>query len=174
MHAEMYKIGSMGNGFLAIMGRPYIEHDAPASLRNVARLGIQQVVSLLERAEARALGLDAERRECQAQRMVFVSFPIVDMGEPESVQEFGEITASLFRKIEAGSNTLVHCRAGIGRSGLFAAGILLHAGMDAEQAFAHVSKMRGLRVPETINQHAWLVSHQARIVAAGKQMDDAG
>lgn len=173
MIAEMYKIGSLGDGFLAIMGRPYVERDVPASLQNVARLGIRQVVSLLEPVEARRLGLDGERREAQAQGMAFVSFPIKDMGTPGSVDEFAAITLKLFGQIEAGNNTLVHCHAGIGRSGLFAAGLLLHAGMDAEQAFAHVSKMRGLRVPETINQHAWLLSNQARIVATASSDGDA-
>ena len=172
MHAEMYKIGSIGDGFLAIMGRPFVERDAPASLRNIARLGIQQVVSLLEPAEARSIGLDGERREAQAQRLVFVSYPIPDMGTPGSVHEFADLTLKLFWQIDRGVNTLVHCRAGIGRAGLFAAGVLLHAGMDAEQAFALVSKMRGLRVPETISQHAWLLSNQARIVAAATEDGD--
>jgi protein-tyrosine phosphatase len=66
----------------------------------------------------------------------------------------------------------VHCRAGIGRSGLFAAGMLLYAGMDAEQAFAHVGKMRGLRVPETLDQHNWLVSNQSRIVELAQGPED--
>ena len=167
----MYKIGLLGDGFLAVMGRPYVEREMPASLQNVARLGIRQVVSLLEPVEARRLGLDAERRESQAQGMAFVSFPIADMGLPKSIDGFSALTLQLFLQIEAGINTLVHCRAGIGRSGLVAAGILLHAGMDAEQAFAHVSKMRGLRVPETISQHSWLLSNQARIVNATANVD---
>jgi protein-tyrosine phosphatase len=170
----MYKIGSIGHGFLAIMGRPYIEQHEAASLANVARLGIQQVVSLLESGEARHLGLDAERFEARACGMGFVSFPIADMGTPRSVEEFAEVTHTLFRRIDSGINTLVHCRAGIGRSGLFAAGMLLYAGMDAEQAFAHVGKMRGLRVPETLEQHAWLVDNQARIVTIARGPGDAG
>ena len=105
--------------------------------------------------------------------MGFVSFPIADMGTPGSVEEFADLTHTLFRRIDSGINTLVHCRAGIGRSGLFAAGMLLHAGMDAEQAFAHVTRMRGLRVPETRDQHAWLVSNQDRIVAAARGPGDA-
>jgi protein-tyrosine phosphatase len=172
MQAEMYKIGSIGHGFLAIMGRPYIDPHEPASLLNVSRIGIQQVVSLLEPGEARSLGLDAERFETKALGMGFVSFPIADMGTPASVEDFAEITHTLFRRIDRGINTLVHCRAGIGRSGLFAAGMLLYAGMDAEQAFAHVGKMRGLRVPETLDQHNWLVTNQARIAAIARGPDD--
>lgn len=173
MHAEMYKIGSIGNGFLAIMGRPYIEHEAAASLRNVARLGINQVVSLLEPSEARRLGLESELFEARAQGMGFVPFPIPDMGTPRSVEKFAQITRTLFLQINSGINTLVHCHAGVGRSGLFTAGLLLHVGMDAEQAFAHVTKMRGLRVPETLNQHAWLVSNQSQIVSPSPGPDDA-
>ncbi|HKJ50904.1 MAG TPA: protein-tyrosine phosphatase family protein [Gammaproteobacteria bacterium] len=170
----MYKIGSIGHGFLAIMGRPYIEHEEPASLLNVARLGIQQVVSLLEPGEARSLGLDTERLEVRAQGMGFVSFPIADMGTPRSVEKFADLTHTLFRRVDSGINTLVHCRAGIGRSGLFAAGMLLYAGMDAEQAFAHVTRMRGLRVPENPDQHTWLVSNQNRILDLTRGSDDAG
>lgn len=174
MHAEMYKIGSIGHGFLAIMGRPYIDPHEPASLLNVSRLGIQQVVSLLEPSEARDLGLDTERIVAKALGMGFVSFPIADMGMPASVEDFAGITHTLFKRIDGGINTLVHCRAGIGRSGLFAAGMLLHAGMNAEQAFAHVGKMRGLRVPETPDQHNWLVANQARIAADSSGPGDAG
>jgi protein-tyrosine phosphatase len=174
MQAEMYKIGSIGHGFLAIMGRPYIDHQEPASLLNVARLGIRQVVSLLQPGEARGLGLDTERQEAKAQGMGFVSFPIADMGTPRSVEEFADLTHTLFGRVDRGINTLVHCRAGIGRSGLFAAGMLLHAGMDAEQAFAHVTRMRGLRVPETLEQHAWLVTHQETILELTRSPGDAG
>lgn len=163
--AEMYKIGSIDDGFLAIMARPSLDPDAPASIRNIARLGIQQVVSLLEPSEARILGLEPERWEVKAHSMGFVSFPIPDMGLPPSVADFATLTQTLCKQVSGGLNTLVHCRAGIGRSGLVAAGILLHAGMSPAQAFAHVSKMRGIRVPETPEQEDWLSSNHAAIVA---------
>ena len=161
----MYKVGTMGDGFLAIMACPSIDPEAPASIANIARLGIRQVVSLLEPTEARNLGLEAERLEVKACEMGFMSFPIPDMGLPPSVEDFAQITQMLFRQVNAGINTLVHCRAGIGRSGLLAAGVLLHTGMNAEEAFAYVSRMRGIRIPETPEQHGWLVTHYAAIVA---------
>ena len=82
MQAEMYKIGSIGKGFVAIMARPSLEADAPASIVNIARLGIQQVVSLLESSEVRNLGLHSEREQVKAHAMGFTSFPIPDMGLP--------------------------------------------------------------------------------------------
>jgi hypothetical protein len=45
-----------------------------------------------------------------------------------------------------------------------AAGILLHCDLNPKQAFAHVSKMRGVRVPETPDQEYWLMSNHATIV----------
>ncbi|MFZ9038624.1 MAG: protein-tyrosine phosphatase family protein [Gammaproteobacteria bacterium] len=163
--ATMYKVGTMGDGFLAIMACPTIAADAPASFSNIAGLGINLVVSLLEPSEARSLGLDAERLEVKAHGMEFISFPIPDMGLPASVLDFASLTKALFAQVNAGSNTLVHCRAGIGRSGLLSAGVLLHAGMDPEEAFTYVSRMRGIRVPETPDQRDWLVSNYPVIVA---------
>ena len=116
MQAEMYKIGSIGKGFVAIMARPSLEADAPASIVNIARLGIQQVVSLLEPSEARNLGLHSEREQVKAHSMGFTSFPIPDMGLPPSVEEYAQLAKMLFNQVSAGVNTLIHCHAGIGRS----------------------------------------------------------
>jgi protein-tyrosine phosphatase len=163
MKAEMYKIGSIGDGFLAIMARPSLEQGDAASMVNIARLGINLVVSLLEPLEARTLELDGEREYVKAEGMGFLSFPIPDMGLPASVEDFARTSKLLFEQTYAGNNTLVHCHAGIGRSGLLAAGILLFCQMNPEQAFAHVSKMRGIRVPETPEQTDWLVSNYEAI-----------
>jgi protein-tyrosine phosphatase len=164
MQAEMYKIGSIGDGFVAIMARPSLEVNAAASIINIARLGIQQVVSLLEPSEALHLGLDAEREHVKAHAMEFLSFPIPDMGLPGSVEGFAQLAKQLFDQVNAGVNTLIHCHAGIGRSGLLAAGILLHCNMDPQQAFAYASKMRGIRVPETAEQEQWLNTNYASIL----------
>ena len=164
MQAEMYKIGSIGKGFVAIMARPSLEADAPASIVNIARLGIQQVVSLLEPSEARNLGLHSEREQVKAHAMGFTSFPIPDMGLPPSVDEFAQLARKLFDQVNAGVNTLIHCHAGIGRSGLLVSGILLHCDMDPQQAFAYASRMRGIRVPETPTQEQWLISNYETIL----------
>lgn len=164
MSAAMYKIGSIGKGFVAIMARPSLEQDAPASITNIARLGIQQVVSLLEPSEARSLGLESEREQVKAYAMEFISFPVPDMGLPPSVEGFALLAKMLFNQVNAGVNTLIHCHAGIGRSGLLVTGVLLHCNMDPQQAFAYASRMRGIRVPETSAQEQWLTSNYAAIL----------
>jgi len=175
MQAKMYKIGSIGKGFVAIMARPSLEADAPASIANIARLGIQQVVSLLEPSETRDLGLHSEREQVKAHSMGFTSFPIPDMGLPPSVEEYAQLAKMLFNQVSAGVNTLIHCHAGIGRSGLLVSGILLHCDMDPQQAFAYASRMRGIRVPETSTQEQWLISNYATILnIKDDQQSEAG
>jgi len=171
MPAQIYKIGTMGDGFVAIMACPSLEEDADASIINIAHLGIQQVISLLEPNEARNLGLNGEREQVKAHGMGFMSFPIPDMGLPPSVEEYARLSKKLFNQVNAGVNTLIHCHAGIGRSGLMVAGILLHCNMDPQQAFAYASKMRGIRVPETPEQEQWLSSNYASIkdISDGQQ-----
>lgn len=161
----MYKVGrSIGDGFLAIMAHPSLDPEAPASVHNISRLNIKLVVSLLEPSESRRLGLEAERSAVKAHGMEFISFPIPDMGLPPSVEDFARITYYLFKQVNVGVNTLIHCRAGIGRSGLVSAGVLLHLGWSADEAFKYVSHIRGIRVPETPEQREWLERNRDVIV----------
>jgi protein-tyrosine phosphatase len=60
------------------------------------------------------------------------------------------------RQLVSGAAVAVHCRAGIGRSGLVAAGLLVAQGRSPAEAFTAVSNARGVRVPDTPDQEAWL------------------
>jgi len=159
----LFKIESIGSGFIAIMAYPGKEQDAVSEIASLAHDGIRQVVSLLESAEASALGVEGESHLVVAESMKFVSFPIPDMGLPASVCAFAGLARDLYRQVAAGDNTLLHCRGGVGRSGLLAAAVLLHCGMDPLQACERVTRLRGLRVPETAEQGAWLRANQAAI-----------
>ncbi len=60
------------------------------------------------------------------------------------------------RALEEGKNVAVHCRQGIGRSGLIAVGVLAVAGVSLDDAILAVSSARGLDVPETLDQRLWV------------------
>ena len=166
--APFFIIDSIGKGFLAVMAHPAREGDAAMMIRDLAAQGVRQVVSLLDADEARELGLEHEAELVHQQSMDFVSFPIPDMGLPRSVEDFASLSNNLFHQVEVGINTLIHCRAGIGRSGLLASAVLLHGGRNVQQAFVRVSHMRGCRVPETPQQGDWLLENHPLITA----MDD--
>jgi hypothetical protein len=165
-----FRIDAINKGFLAVSAHPAQCGDAAMMIRDMATGDVRQVVSLLPPGESRELGLENEAALVNEQSMGFVSFPIPDMGLPGSINDFARLSRKLFHQVEAGINTLIHCRAGIGRSGLLAAAVLLHGGRSVQQAFAQVSHMRGCQVPETSQQGDWLLENHTIITAVDDLM----
>jgi protein-tyrosine phosphatase len=58
--------------------------------------------------------------------------------------------------LDQGKKVVVHCRQGVGRSGLVAAGLLMTSGMSAEKAIETVSAARTVTIPETPAQLQWI------------------
>jgi protein-tyrosine phosphatase len=79
-----------------------------------------------------------------------------DRGVPASTQDALALLRTIRAELEAGRNVAVHCRQGIGRSGLIAAGVLVISGVPAGKALEVVSSARGQVVPETPAQVAWV------------------
>lgn len=67
-----------------------------------------------------------------------ITFAIEDYGIPSDVPEFLEFMAHLAHSIQAGQNVLIHCAAGVGRTGLAAAGVLMQLGYPRQDAIAAV------------------------------------
>jgi protein-tyrosine phosphatase len=59
-------------------------------------------------------------------------------------------------ELRDGQTVGVHCRQGIGRSGLMAIGALMASGVDAGKAIEIANIARGLPVPETEGQLLWV------------------
>ena len=124
--------------------------------------GINTVVSLLERDEVMDLGLDLEESLCCRESMEFIAFPIVDRGVPVSDTATAELAGSLVTKLREGNNIAIHCRAGIGRSALMAACVMISAGSTATYAFDQISAARGVQVPDTEAQRRWVEHFRLR------------
>jgi protein-tyrosine phosphatase len=163
---NFYTIDNIGQGFLAIMPQPGLPRDLATQIGLLARHDVQQVVSLLGPDEVELLGLQDEAKLVEAESMRFLSLPITDLGLPTAINDFARLSLRLFQQVETGINTVIHCRAGIGRSGLLAAAVLVHGGRDVPQAFAQVSRGRGRSVPETVAQGDWLLANLASLKAS--------
>jgi protein-tyrosine phosphatase len=166
MRPDIYKIESIGNGFLAVMAKPVAGEWIEDEFFGIAKEGINQIVSLLEPQEAYTVGLQEEKQLSEKNGMTFISFPIQDRGLPQTVSEFSNFTTNLYHQILNGKNTVVHCRAGIGRSGLVAAGVLLHNGYNPDSAFDLISLRRRVQVPDTAEQRNWLKVNYGEIIGS--------
>jgi len=159
MKPDIYQVELIGSGFLAVMAKPVAGEWIEDEFSGIANEGINQIVSLLENHEAYEVGLQNEKQLAEKNSMEFLSFPIPDRGLPSSIGEFRDLTKHLYHQIAGGKNTVIHCRAGIGRTGLVAAGVLLQCGFEPDEAFKHVSAKRGVQVPDTEEQCQWLISN---------------
>jgi protein-tyrosine phosphatase len=118
--------------------------------------GVEMVVSLLEPDEAAQLVLEDEAAAATAGGIAFRPFPIPDRGVPASKEAVATLANEILDALEAGRSVAVHCRQGIGRSGLVAGGVLVAMGKDPDAALKAVGAARGLEVPETKEQRHWL------------------
>ncbi len=160
---DIYPVLAIGKGSLSVMAKPVAGEWIEEEFEGISRTGIHRIVSLLESQEARELGLGDEKMLCEKFGMEFVSFPIRDMGLPVSLEDYVSLTDRLYKDALRGLNTVVHCRAGIGRTGVVAAGILLHNGYDPTAAFALISAKRGVSVPDTLEQLDWVINNHVSI-----------
>jgi protein-tyrosine phosphatase len=130
----------------------------PDDLAGLKAAGVDVLVSLLEPVEAVELGLAEEGQRCAEAGIEFVVLPVEDRGVPERAREFLAVAERLLTQIDAGRAVGIHCRAGIGRSSLLAAAILVLSGASPDDAWMRVSKARGIAVPDTAEQRRWLDS----------------
>ncbi|WP_407067049.1 MULTISPECIES: protein-tyrosine phosphatase family protein [Falsihalocynthiibacter] len=148
---EAFAVATPARGAFFIMPHP----AESAAFSVLAKRGVQSIVSLLEAIEADKLGLAREAEQCTAEGIEFRNMPIADFALPDGKQ-FADILRLICTDLEAGKSVAVHCRAGIGRSGMVACGVLMRFGATAQEALVQVSKARGVDVPDTAEQRAFI------------------
>lgn len=156
MNPDLYWIPGPWRGRLAIVARPRGSDWLADEVSGWRRAGIDVVVSLLEAEESAQLELQDERRLVEAGGISFLSFPIPDCGVPASTPAAIALISDITAALEQGNDVAIHCRQGVGRSGLIAAAVLGACGVGAEQAIEIVGRARGVAVPETADQRRWL------------------
>lgn len=154
MRPVLFTIGLPGLGRLSTMARPrggdWLE-DEMAALKNC---GVDVLVCALTGPEREELGLVQEPRAAAAAGLQFVAVPIPDRAVPDRTTVLPTLHG-LAEVLHGGAHVVTHCRAGIGRSSLLAAALLILNGIDPDTAWSRIEKARGLAVPDTAEQREW-------------------
>jgi len=167
MWTQLHWVEGPWPGKLALAARPrggdWLE-DEMASWRSA---GIDTVFSLLTPEEEQDLDLKLEANDAKAHGMKFASLPIPDRQVPNSESEVSAALDRLDADLSSGKNVVVHCRQGVGRTGLIAACLLVMKGLSSGAAVGILSAARGTQVPETAEQRRW-IDHYAAVLAGAK------
>lgn len=150
MLPSLYEIPVIALGRLYIMPKPsgdWLKED----LEKLKGLGVEKLVSMLTCDEMIELGLQAEAEICRQLDIEFTNLSVPDRSVPD-LRIIEELVREIQQNLVAGQGVAIHCRAGIGRSGLVASCVLIAQGVDAENSIATVSDARGVRTPDTQEQ----------------------
>ena len=145
-----------GSGRVGVMPHPFGDDALPGEILGFRAEGVDVIVSLLEDEEALSVGLAREDELCGEHGIAFRSFPIPDRSVPESMGEVRALVRRLRGDLAAGRSIVFHCWAGIGRSSLMAAALLVGCGLAPDEAFERIGEARGLQVPDTEQQRIWV------------------
>ncbi len=144
------------NGSITMMPKPPSGKPLNNFIGFLKDRGINRVVSLLQYDEINRFALVNEGSECKNFEIDFINFQIKDHSVPQFFVPFNQLIEELSSEVLQGKNIAIHCFAGIGRTGLTAASILIKQGLQVDSALITLSRARGQRVPETLEQISWL------------------
>ncbi len=167
MRPEVYWIDVPAGARLAVMPRPRAGDWLDDEIAGWQAEGIDVIVSLLEAGEVRELDLQREASLCHDLEMEFIPFPIPDRGVPATTREATALAEAIVTRLNEGKAVALHCRAGIGRSSLIAACVLVLLGMAPGTAFDLIGKARGFKVPDTEGQRDWVEGFRDAATTSG-------
>lgn len=156
MKPSIYPVVADYPGRLFIMPKPSGDR-LQDDLEHYNSMGANTVISMLAASEIDELSLHSEGDICAENQMGFINFPIPDLGLPER-ESFKDLIRAVSERLADGEAVAVHCWAGIGRSGMLVCSVLAGFVGSAQEAIEIVSQARGVKVPDTPEQRAFIIS----------------
>lgn len=153
----------LSKGSISLMPKPPGGEQLADYIEYLQNRDVHVLVSLLQFDEVNSYSLINEGSHCKDFDIEFVNFQIKDHDVPAFFLPFNQLIEKLANDIKLDKNIAIHCYAGIGRTGITAASILIKLGLQVDSALIKLSQTRGLRVPETLEQISWLHHHAEQL-----------
>jgi ADP-ribosyl-[dinitrogen reductase] hydrolase len=158
--------GAGAIGMTHCPGRTRTDVQGQLVIRNLADdvqtiriAGFSTVLTLLPTHELQVLGAGDLGTHVQQAGMRWLQFPIQDFGVPDAARQqvWAALEAGLLAQLSSGEHVLVHCAAGLGRTGTMVAKLLVAMGVEGEAAIALVRTARPGTI-ETEVQRAFVLA----------------
>ena len=130
--------------------------------------GAEVLVSLMEDFEYEELEISDLFQKAEGLGLEVIRFPVVDGGVPprDELDEYADLIRGLVNRLKDGATVVVHCHAGLGRTGLVVASILVALGNHPGEAIDFVRESR----PGTLETSAQVdLVHQLEPELQGKR-----
>lgn len=130
------------------------DRDLGADLERIRRWGAEAVVTLMEQHELEMLQVGHMGEAVVAAGLRWFHLPIVDTQAPDDSFEvrWSEYGPQLRAILADGGRVLVHCRGGLGRTGVVAARLLMEFGVPVEEAMRTVREARPHTIETTVQE----------------------
>jgi ADP-ribosylglycohydrolase len=137
-------------------GRPWARDLRTDLLCLVGRHRVRTLVTLLEDAELALLEIPTLEHHARRHGLDVLRLPIVDGGVPTNMGAVRRLVEAIVERVDRGDPVAVHCRGGLGRSGLIGGAVLAALGVPIEPVFEQLRAARGPGCPETSAQKEWI------------------
>lgn len=149
------------------------QRNVKADVASLAAADTKILVTLCPEAEMKTIGVDfpALRTELVDREIAHINLPIIDQGAPHiSPRVVALHVRGIHRALAEGDNVVVHCRGGLGRSGLVAACVLVWDGYTHKTAIAKVRAIRPGAV-ETEEQESYIEMFAMALVSLKAELE---
>lgn len=134
------------------------QRSLAADLDAIAAWGAVAVVTLVTEQELLVLGVPMLGNDAAQRGLAWFHLPIDDFSTPDASfeQRWPEISNALHGHLRQRHRVLLHCRGGLGRSGMIAARLLVECGLSPTAAIEAVRAARPGAIETEAQEHAVL------------------
>lgn len=151
------------------------DRDLATDVRAIRNWGATTVVTLIEEHEFCLLANETLAEEVRRCGMDWLHLPIRDVDIPDErfEQAWNVSGPAIHERLDAGQRVLIHCRGGLGRTGLVAASSWLNEELNRGRPFiASVPRVRMQSKRQRRSDMFW-VGRQVRLISAIRKAFDA-